>query len=132
MMSGFASLASLPSSSPSSATTLSFSRLVPSGEEKRRTVLPACSSRTIMMDCGILIQTGVRSGNRFARLYVLANELHDIVHRGAGLEDSGHTGLLELRDIDIGDDAAYQHQYVIHFVFAHELGDARHDGVVCA
>src|SRR5208282_117979 len=66
------------------------------------------------------------------RLHVLANKLHDVVHRGAGLEDGGHADFLEPFDILIGDDAADHYHHIIHFVLLQQVHHARHDGVVRA
>ena len=46
---------------------------------------------------------------RYARaLYVRADELHDVIHRCAGLKDGGDTKLLECADILIRNDSAHQ------------------------
>jgi hypothetical protein len=63
-------------------------------------------------------------------LYVLPDELHDVVHRSAGLEDGGNSDFLEALNILIGDDAADQHQNVVHFVLFQQIHDTRNDGIV--
>src|SRR4029077_8571555 len=63
---------------------------------------------------------------------MLADELDDVVHRGAGLEDAGHADFLEAFDILIGDDPANQHQHIIHFVLLQQVHHAWNDGVVRA
>ncbi len=64
------------------------------------------------------------------RLYMLADELHDVIHRSAGLKDCRHADFLEAFDVLIGDNAADQHQHVIHFILLEQVHNARHDRVV--
>src|SRR5208282_4032391 len=72
------------------------------------------------------------NGRHALRLHMLANELHDAVHGGAGLEDGGYSDFFEAFDILIGNDAADQYQYVIHFVLLQQVHHTRNDGVVRA
>jgi len=63
---------------------------------------------------------------------VVADELNDVVHGGAGLEDAGDADFLETVDILVGNDAADEDEYLIHFVLLEEIYDARDDGIVRA
>src|SRR5260370_5790556 len=63
-------------------------------------------------------------------LYMFADELHDVVHGGAGLEDSGHADFLEAFHVLIWDDATDQYQHVVHFVLLQQVHHARNDRVV--
>src|SRR6267143_5728860 len=47
-------------------------------------------------------------------LHVGADELDDIVHGRAGLENRGHAGVLERPNILVGDDAADQYKNIVH------------------
>ena len=66
------------------------------------------------------------------RLHVCPDELDDVVHGGAGLEDAGHADFLEALDILIGNDAAHQHEDIVHFVLLEQVHYAWDDGVVRA
>src|ERR1700682_1575069 len=61
---------------------------------------------------------------------MLADELNNVIHGRTGLEDSRHADFLETFDILIGDDAANQHQHVVHFVLLQQIHHPRNDGVV--
>ena len=67
-----------------------------------------------------------------AGLYVFADEFDDVVHGGAGLEDGGDAELLEGGDVLIGDDAADQHEHVVHLALVQQVHDAGDDRVVRA
>lgn len=45
-------------------------------------------------------------GGYAARLYILADETNDFIHRCARQEHGGHTGLLQTRDVLVRNDAA--------------------------
>src|SRR5271157_3653739 len=67
-----------------------------------------------------------------ARLHVAADELDDGIHRRARLKHRGHAALFQGFHILVGNDAAYQHQHVVHLVLFQQVHHARHDGVVRA
>src|SRR6185436_2895375 len=47
------------------------------------------------------------------RLDVLIDEVHDVLHRAAGQENAGDPHVLQLWNVDIGNDAADQHTDVL-------------------
>jgi hypothetical protein len=56
---------------------------------------------------------------------VLADELDDVFHSGAGSEYFGHPELLESRDIFIGDYSAAKNDDIVHALLSGELDDSR-------
>src|SRR3954469_9490640 len=65
-------------------------------------------------------------------LYILFYKFNDIIHRGAGLENGGDALLFECGNILVGDDAADEHENIVHLVLLREFHYARNDGVVRA
>src|SRR5690606_2963323 len=49
----------------------------------------------------------------------------DVLHRTSGQENALDTHGLELRDVDVGDDPAHQHQDIVQALFLQELHQAR-------
>lgn len=58
-------------------------------------------------------------GRHTARLYIRPDKLDDGIHRRTGLKDCGYAAFLQGVDILIGDDAANQHQHIVHLVLLH-------------
>src|SRR6476659_9200741 len=67
-----------------------------------------------------------------ARGNVSTDELDDVVHRCARLENGCDASLFHALDILIGNDSAQYHQHVVHFVVLQEFHHSRDDGVVRA
>src|SRR5580658_1563054 len=65
-------------------------------------------------------------------LHVGADEFYDVVHRGAGLKDCGYAEFFQGVDILVGNDAADEHEHVVHFILLEKVHHARDDGVVRA
>src|SRR5262249_50542484 len=63
---------------------------------------------------------------------VLADELHDLVHRRPGIEDAGHAGFLHDLKVLLGDDPADQKQDIVHLVLVEQFIHTRYYGVVRA
>src|SRR5262249_20151717 len=64
--------------------------------------------------------------------YRLGEIPHDLFQTGSGREDAPDTGLLQTRDIGLGDDPTAKEQDIVHALLPHQLGDARKDVVVRA
>src|SRR5437016_3443697 len=71
-------------------------------------------------------------GGDASGLYVFADELDNIVHGGAGIEDSRDSSFLEKLKVLFGDNAAYQEQNIFHLVLTQQISHSRNDGVVCS
>src|ERR1039458_5908335 len=72
------------------------------------------------------------NGGDAMRLHVLADEFYDVVHRGAGLEDAGDAYLFQSFHILVGDNAADQHQHIVHLIFLEQVHHARNNRIVRA
>ena len=79
-----------------------------------------------------MLISAINGRGHAARLDVGANELDDIVHGSARLENGGDAGFFEIFHVLVGNDAADHYQHVVHLVLLEQVHDARNDGIVRA
>src|SRR6185369_4630684 len=63
-----------------------------------------------------------------ARLHVLPDELDDVIHRSAGLENPANPRLLKSCNILVGNNSSHQHEHVVHLVLLHQIQHTWNDG----
>src|SRR5580700_3724108 len=70
------------------------------------------------------------NGGHAMRLHVLADELDDVTHGRAWLKDSGYSDFFQAFDVLVRDNAAHQHQHVVHLVLLQKFHHPGNDGIV--
>src|SRR2546427_12909321 len=110
--------------SAASATGVRFSIAVRSRAVARRSPASAPSASSRPLAAG----SGPGSPTLVARVGVGAQVIGDLADRRAGPEYLGDAGLLERRDVVVGDDAAGGDEDVVQSLVTQELADPRQEG----